>query len=84
MASARIAAHNGVFSGYPENRDPFLKVMRKHKSHADALEAGSVPADLLAASRGEPGFIRRQALRTLQAHLTNRAHGRRGSLPDAP
>ncbi|MDH3627454.1 MAG: vitamin B12-dependent ribonucleotide reductase [Acidobacteriota bacterium] len=50
--SANIAAHNGAFDGYERNREPFIKVMRKHQSHADGIDDTSVPSDLLAAARG--------------------------------
>ena len=42
--SARIAAHNGPFAGYERNREPFLRVMRKHQSHADGIDADLVPS----------------------------------------
>jgi ribonucleoside-diphosphate reductase alpha chain len=51
-ASARISAHNGPFNEYERNREPFLKVMRKHQNHADGIDAGMVPTELLSAARG--------------------------------
>jgi ribonucleoside-diphosphate reductase alpha chain len=50
--SAKIAAHNGPFPGFTRNREPFLKVMRKHQSHADGIDGERVPSDLLSAARG--------------------------------
>jgi len=50
--SARIAAHNGPFPGFDRNREPFLRVIRKHRSHADGIDADLVPSDLLSAARG--------------------------------
>ncbi len=42
----------GPFAGYPENEQPFLNVMRKHRRHVDKIEAEYVPTDLLAGARG--------------------------------
>jgi len=50
--SARIAAHNDPFPGYDRNVEPFLAVMRKHRSHADGIDPDAVPSDLLSAARG--------------------------------
>jgi ribonucleoside-diphosphate reductase alpha chain len=50
--SARIAAHNGPFAGFERNREPFLRVMRKHQSHANGIDADLVPSELLSAARG--------------------------------
>ena len=41
----------GPFDGYPENEEPFLRVMRKHRSHVDRIAAAYVPFDLLNAAR---------------------------------
>jgi len=49
--SAKIAAHNGPFAGFERNRESFLRVTRKHQSHADGVDADLVPSDLLAAAR---------------------------------
>jgi ribonucleoside-diphosphate reductase alpha chain len=51
-ASAKISAHNGPFGAYERNREPFLRVMRKHQSHADGIDGEVVPSDLLSAARG--------------------------------
>ena len=50
--SARIAAHKGPFQEFERNREPFLKVMRKHQNHADGIDADLVPSELLSAARG--------------------------------
>jgi ribonucleoside-diphosphate reductase alpha chain len=50
--SARIARdHGGPFSGYERNRDPFLRVMRKHRDAIKDVNAGLVPPDLYAAAK---------------------------------
>jgi ribonucleoside-diphosphate reductase alpha chain len=50
--SARIAADaTGPFAGYAENETPFLRVMRKHRSAVDQIDAAYVPYDLMAAAR---------------------------------
>jgi ribonucleoside-diphosphate reductase alpha chain len=41
----------GPFAGYPENEQPFLNVMKKHRHHVDKVEAQHVPADLFDAAR---------------------------------
>src|SRR5262245_19045331 len=51
--SAKIARDvTGPFEGYPENREPFLGVMRKHRAYADKIDATYVPVDLMAAAKG--------------------------------
>jgi ribonucleoside-diphosphate reductase alpha chain len=42
----------GPFAGYPENEQPFLGVMKKHRHHVDRIEAHHVPAELYDAARG--------------------------------
>jgi ribonucleoside-diphosphate reductase alpha chain len=50
--SARIAGEaTGPFEGYPENREPFLHVMRKHRAAVDEIDAALVPYDLMEAAR---------------------------------
>ena len=45
--SARIARdHGGPFAGYDINREPFLRVMRKHRDAIKDINAKHVPADL--------------------------------------
>jgi ribonucleoside-diphosphate reductase alpha chain len=50
--SARIARdHGGPFSGYEANRDPFLRVMRKHRDAMRDVNSRNVPADLFSAAK---------------------------------
>ncbi|HTM20440.1 MAG TPA: vitamin B12-dependent ribonucleotide reductase, partial [Kofleriaceae bacterium] len=50
--SARIAGEaTGPFDGFEVNREPFLKVMRKHRAAVDQIDAAYVPLDLMEASR---------------------------------
>jgi ribonucleoside-diphosphate reductase alpha chain len=50
--SARIARdHGGPFAGYDKNREPFLRVMRKHRDAMRDVNPRNVPADLYAAAR---------------------------------
>jgi len=50
--SARIARDcGGPFSGYEKNREPFLRVMRKHRDSMRDVNARNVPADLYATAR---------------------------------
>ncbi|MHC4992033.1 MAG: vitamin B12-dependent ribonucleotide reductase, partial [Planctomycetota bacterium] len=51
-ASAKIAAKTGAFPGFERNREPFLRVMRKHQAHANGIAEEQVPSDLLSAARG--------------------------------
>ena len=45
--SSRIARdHGGPFSGYEKNREPFLRVMRKHRDSMRDVNARNVPSDL--------------------------------------
>ena len=45
--SARVARdHGGPFAGYDGNREPFLRVMRKHRDAIKDINAKNVPADL--------------------------------------
>src|SRR6187431_3335497 len=45
--SARIARdHGGPFAGYDINREPFLRVMRKHREAIKGVNPKHVPADL--------------------------------------
>src|SRR5213594_530629 len=41
--SARIAAVTGPFPGYEKNREPMLRVIRKHRSHVDRIDSRSLP-----------------------------------------
>src|ERR1041384_4354195 len=50
--SARIAADaTGPFAGYADNETAFLRVMRKHRSACDRIDAALVPDELLHAAR---------------------------------
>src|SRR3989441_8205300 len=60
--SSRIARdHGGPFSGYEKNREPFLRVMRKHRDALRDVNGRNVPSDLYHAAQGawddavEPG-----------------------------
>jgi len=45
--SARVARdHGGPFAGYEVNREPFLRVMRKHRDAIKGINARHVPTDL--------------------------------------
>jgi ribonucleoside-diphosphate reductase alpha chain len=50
--SARVARdHGGPFVGYEKNREPFLRVMRKHRDAIKDIDAKAVPADLYNAAK---------------------------------
>jgi len=50
--SARIARdHGGPFAGFEKNREPFLRVMRKHRDAMRDVNARNVPADLYQGAR---------------------------------
>jgi ribonucleoside-diphosphate reductase alpha chain len=50
--SARIARDcGGPFSGYEKNREPFLRVMRKHRDSLRDVNARNVPSDLYATAK---------------------------------
>jgi len=50
--SARVARdHGGPFAGYDANREPFLRVMRKHRDAIKAINQKHVPADLYNAAK---------------------------------
>ena len=51
LQSARIAAATGAFAGYEVNREPTLRVLSKHRSHAYKISPAHVPLDLLTAAR---------------------------------
>jgi ribonucleoside-diphosphate reductase alpha chain len=51
--SARIARDcGGPFAGYEKNREPFLRVMRKHRDSMRDVNPRNVPSDLYQAARG--------------------------------
>jgi ribonucleoside-diphosphate reductase alpha chain len=50
--SARVARdHGGPFAAFGQNREPFLRVMRKHRDALKDVNAAHVPADVLALAR---------------------------------
>jgi ribonucleoside-diphosphate reductase alpha chain len=50
--SARVARdHDGPFAGYDNNREPFIRVMRKHRDAIKDINQKNVPADLYNAAR---------------------------------
>jgi ribonucleoside-diphosphate reductase alpha chain len=49
--SALIAEVTGPFAGYEPNADPMLRVMRKHRSAVDEIDAELVPEGLLSAAK---------------------------------
>jgi ribonucleoside-diphosphate reductase alpha chain len=50
--SAKIARdHGGPFSGYEPNREPFLRVMRKHRAALKDIDKTYVPKEMLQAAR---------------------------------
>jgi ribonucleoside-diphosphate reductase alpha chain len=50
--SARVARdHGGPFEGFEKNREPFLRVMRKHRAAIKGIDRTNVPKDLFEAAR---------------------------------
>ncbi len=50
--SSRIARdHGGPFAGYEQNREPFLRVMRKHRAALRDIDRTSLPKDLFEAAK---------------------------------
>jgi ribonucleoside-diphosphate reductase alpha chain len=49
--SAELAARKGPFVGYAKNRESMLRVMRKHRDAAYAIDASRCPPELLRAAR---------------------------------
>ncbi|MGZ3707687.1 MAG: vitamin B12-dependent ribonucleotide reductase, partial [Bdellovibrionota bacterium] len=49
--SAEEAGVLGAFEGYAGNREPMLKVIRKHREAAYKIDAGKAPAELVSAAR---------------------------------
>ena len=47
LTSAEIASQIGPFEGYPENREPMLEVIRKHRAAVNGITANRVPENLL-------------------------------------
>jgi ribonucleoside-diphosphate reductase alpha chain len=51
LQSSRIAAATEPFAGFEVNRQPMLRVLNKHRSHAHKISPSHVPLDLLTAAR---------------------------------
>src|SRR5262249_37351129 len=51
VESARIAGVMGPFNGFEKNREPFLRVIKKHGSHVAKIDPAHVPLDLYNAAR---------------------------------
>jgi len=50
--SARVSRdHGGPFAGYEMNREPFLRVMRKHRDAVKGINYKNVPTELLGAAK---------------------------------
>ena len=50
--SSKVARdHGGPFAGFEKNREPFLRVMRKHRAAIKDIEKTHVPKDLLEAAK---------------------------------
>jgi ribonucleoside-diphosphate reductase alpha chain len=50
--SAKIARdHGGPFAGYEKNREPFLRVMRKHRAALKDIDRTHLPTDLFQSAR---------------------------------
>jgi ribonucleoside-diphosphate reductase alpha chain len=50
--SSKIARdHGGPFAGYEKNREPFLRVMRKHRAALKDIDKTNVPKDLMQAAK---------------------------------
>ncbi|HEX3697697.1 MAG TPA: vitamin B12-dependent ribonucleotide reductase [Polyangia bacterium] len=41
----------GPFDGYPENEEPFLRVMKKHRHQVDKIDSTYVPLDMMEGAR---------------------------------
>jgi ribonucleoside-diphosphate reductase alpha chain len=50
--SSRVARdHGGPFSGYEKNKDPMMRVMRKHRAALKDIDKTNVPKDLMESAR---------------------------------
>jgi ribonucleoside-diphosphate reductase alpha chain len=49
--SAEEAAQMGPFAGYANNREPMLRVMRKHKEAAYKIDSAKIPAEISKAAK---------------------------------
>jgi ribonucleoside-diphosphate reductase alpha chain len=72
--SARIAARMGPFEGFEPNREPMMRVMRKHRDAVRRIEPAHVPLELLQAAKeswdevvelGDAGGIRNSQISVL-------------------
>jgi ribonucleoside-diphosphate reductase alpha chain len=72
--SGRIAEKLGPFAGFEKNREPMMRVMRKHRDALRRIDAAHVPLDLLQAAkqawdevveRGDQGGIRNSQISVL-------------------
>src|SRR4051812_30226060 len=51
--SARVARdHGGPFTGYEKNKEPMMRVMRKHRAAIKDIDKTNVPKDMLQAAKG--------------------------------
>jgi ribonucleoside-diphosphate reductase alpha chain len=51
VMSAKIAEKMGPFNGYESNREPFLRVVKKHGAAVSKIDSAHVPLDLFTAAR---------------------------------
>ena len=51
LQSTRVAEATAAFAGFEVNRQPMLRVLNKHRSHAYKISSSHVPLDLLTAAR---------------------------------
>jgi ribonucleoside-diphosphate reductase alpha chain len=51
VMSAKVAEKMGPFNGYEKNREPFLRVIKKHGAAAAKIDPAHVPLDLFSAAR---------------------------------
>jgi ribonucleoside-diphosphate reductase alpha chain len=51
VMSARVAEKMAPFNGFEKNREPFLKVIKKHGAHVAKIDPAHVPLDLYTAAR---------------------------------
>ena len=51
LQSTRVAEAMAAFAGFEVNRQPMLRVLNKHRSHAYKISSSHVPLDLLTAAR---------------------------------
>jgi len=45
--SAQVAKAHGPFAGYAKNREPFLRVIKKHRLAVNDIDSGAVPRNML-------------------------------------